>query len=63
MRGNNGMALSVCASLMQEAHRTGKDEEECILAAHAYLSGQSLEEHEVEFAMNDVRSMAAKLYA
>lgn len=56
------MILSHCATLMETARNQGADEETCILKAHAYLDSQSLKPHEIEFAMNDVRTIAAKLF-
>lgn len=56
------MILSTCAGLMQTAADEGKDEESAIMTAHAFVKAHELPKHETEYAMSEIRAIAAKIY-
>jgi hypothetical protein len=55
------MILSICAGLMQDAADQGKPEETAIMTAHRYVTA-AVPSNEVEYAMGQVRAIAAKVY-
>lgn len=56
------MILSVCAALIQELADAGRDESTAVMRVHAYISSLQLPQHEFDYAMSEVRSIAAKIY-
>jgi hypothetical protein len=56
------MHLTVLAGIVQQAKERGETEEDAIMAAHQYVKALPLPQHEQDYAMQEVRTIAAKLF-